>query len=108
MIVNIANEAHFNEVISTNILVLADFYADWCEPCKWLDKILVDLDPHLENIAPIIKINTEILTDLRVKNSINSVPVLILLKDGREVWRLNGFLTTNQLLDKVMEFSRGT
>lgn len=108
MIVNIANEAHFNEVISTHNLILADFYADWCEPCKWLDKILIDLAPLLQNAAEIIKIDTEKLTDLRQQNLINNVPVLILYKEGIEVWRINGFLTTNQLLEKVMEFSRGT
>lgn len=108
MTINIETKEQFTEVITGNPLVLVDFYADWCEPCKWLDKVLSELERELGNTAVVLKVNTENMPSLTTENQIQSVPVLILFKNGKEVWRMNGFLMANQLLEKISEFSRET
>ncbi len=94
----------FEKIISSPTPVLIDFYADWCEPCKWLDPVLDDLEKKLENKIVIHKINIDEFEDLRLQNQIMSVPVLILFKNGQPLWRMNGFLYAKELAEKIKEF----
>lgn len=98
----------FYATLSTNKLVLADFYADWCAPCKWLDPILDNLEKSIPESCSIIKVDIEKLTDLATEFHIKSVPVLIVFKNGFEVWRLNGFLFEDELRKVLFDFSRET
>ena len=92
------------EVIRENSLVLVDFYADWCEPCKWLDQILRSLEPKLEGVVSIIKVDIELHQSLKERFFIMGIPVLMLFKNGVEVWRMNGFLAENELFEKLQSF----
>lgn len=95
----------FDVVVSGNSsLVLVDFYADWCEPCKWLDQILVDIEPQLMEKADILKVDIEAFPAIKERFDIRGIPVLMLFKDGKEVWRMNGFLAGNELLAKIETF----
>jgi thioredoxin 1 len=108
MSIEIDSEDAFRDVLLDTDLLLADFYAGWCEPCKWLDLILDSMENELPKGSRIIKIDVEKQLELASKFEIRSVPVLILFKNGHEVWRINGFLMKEGLLQKLDEFSRGT
>lgn len=108
MPIDIDSEATFHDALLASNLVLADFFADWCEPCKWLDLILESMENELPSGSNIIKIDVEKQLELVSKFEIRSVPVLIIFKNGIEVWRMNGFLMKDGLLQKLEEFSRGT
>ena len=108
MPLEIESEDVFHDTLSAAPLVLADFFADWCEPCKWLDLILESLENEVPIGTVIIKINVEKQLSLSEIFSIRSVPVLIIFKNGQEIWRMNGFLMKDDLLQKLVEFSRGT
>ncbi len=108
MPINIEAENQFHQTLSASKMVLADFYADWCEPCKWLAIILESMELDLPVGTKIVKIDVEKHTELGSIYGIKSVPVLILFKNGIEVWRMNGFLLKDELLEKITEFSRGT
>lgn len=73
-------------------LVLVDFYADWCGPCKALAPILEEL----EDIS-VLKVNTEEHTDLAVSFGVMSIPTLILFKDGEQVGKNVGFMNKEEL-----------
>ena len=73
-------------------LVLVDFYADWCGPCKALAPILEEL----EDIS-VLKVNTEEHTDLAVSFGVMSIPTLILFKDGEQVGKNVGFMSKEEL-----------
>ena len=94
----------FEKIISSPTPVLIDFYADWCEPCKWLEPVLDDLQKRLNNKIAIHKIDIEKFPDLRLRNQIMSVPVLMLFKDGKLLWRMNGFLYAKDLAEKIKKF----
>ena len=83
---------------------IIDFYADWCEPCKWLDVILNSIEPRVEGLVSIVKVDIEVFHDLKERFHIRGIPVLILFKQGIEVWRINGFLAENELVDKLKSF----
>jgi thioredoxin 1 len=89
--------------IESEKCVLVDFYADWCEPCKWLEDILVQLKPRVKNYVSISKINIEKAEGVAEKFNVRSVPVLILFKNGNPVWRINGFLTEDELEKLILE-----
>ena len=85
-------------------LCLVDFYADWCEPCKWLSELLDLIFPDISSMCGIIKIDIDKSPELKSHFKIRSVPVLILFKNGEEVWRINGFLSAPDLKNKIKSF----
>ena len=94
----------FEKIISSPTPVLIDFYADWCEPCKWLEPVLEDLQKRLTNKITIHKIDIEQYPNLRLQNRVMSVPVLMLFKDGKLLWRMNGFLYAKELEEKLKDY----
>lgn len=95
----------FNNLLLENRLVLVDFYADWCEPCKMLDTILEEVKGRFGKNLFIQKIDVDSSVELSKGFSVMSVPVLALFKDGILVWRMNGFMMTNELTQKIREFT---
>ncbi len=85
------------EIVQKHEVVLVDFYADWCEPCKWLNPILEELPSKLEREIFIHKINIDEHVTLAAAHQIKSVPVLMLFVNGENVWRMNGFLYAKEL-----------
>ncbi len=86
--------------------VLIDFYADWCEPCKWLDPILEEVLRGIRINLSIVKINTDTHLSITQKFDVRSIPVLLFFVDGKQMWRMNGFLTTRELIQKLEQVSR--
>ena len=95
-------------ILATKKLVLVDFYADWCEPCKWLDDILDEVEEGCSVSLSVLKIDVESFPELATNYDIKSVPVLLLFKDNHLVWRINGFLFASDLVAKIETISRGT
>ena len=75
---------------AANGLVLLDFYADWCGPCKMLTPVLEGLEGKNRNVK-FLKINIDECRTIASYYGIFSIPTLILLKNGNEVNRIVGF-----------------
>ena len=80
---------------------LVDFYADWCEPCKWLEPILDEMKKHFGEKIIFEKVNIDEQPELAASLHILSVPTLILYKDDREVWRKRGFDIATKMIAEV-------
>ena len=96
MAVNITLTNFADEVLHCDKTVLADFYADWCGPCKMQAPILEEFEKENANIK-CVKINTEENLDLSMTYGIMSIPTLIVFKDGKEVNRALGVRNKNEL-----------
>lgn len=83
------DDSNFAEMTSKG-LVLVDFYADWCGPCKMLAPIIDDVASQVEGKASIVKVDVDQAQQTAAKFSVTSIPTLILLKDGSEVARVVG------------------
>ena len=80
----IVNSNEFRNEISEGV-VLVDFFATWCGPCKMLGPVLEDLGKELEGKAKIIKVDIDQSGDLADEFRISSVPTMILFKDNKIV-----------------------
>jgi len=72
-----------NEVINSNLLVLIDFWAEWCGPCKQVAPILDEINKEIGDKIKIVKINIDQNPNIPNKYGIQSIPTLIILKKGK-------------------------
>ncbi len=94
----------FNDVISTNKPVLVDFFATWCGPCKMMHPVLEQLKTTYGDKIRIIKIDIDKNSAIASQYQIQSVPTLILFKNGNIVWRQSGAIPLNELQNIIAQF----
>ena len=85
---------NLDELVNDGI-VLVDFYADWCGPCKMLGRVLEDMD------LSVIKVNTDQHTELAQKFGVMSIPTVVIYKDGKEVDKFIGFRSKTEIEEIV-------
>ncbi|MGM0608430.1 MAG: thioredoxin [Candidatus Muiribacteriota bacterium] len=82
LILYVTSEEDFDNVIKENKLVVADFYADWCPPCKVLAPILEEVAADFENQVKVIKIDVDNNQELAKRFEVSAIPTIIYFKDG--------------------------
>ena len=90
-----AKTDNFNETISSG-LVLVDFYADWCGPCKMIAPVLEQIAGERADLK-IVKLNVDEESQVAQKFGVMSIPTLILFKDGTQIAQTLGFKPKDQL-----------
>lgn len=78
----IKSSEEFKEILKSEEIVLADFYADWCGPCKMLSPIIDEIANEKSDEINVCKINVDENPDLAQEYSVQSIPTLISFKDG--------------------------
>lgn len=98
------NSNNFNEEITnTDKLVLIDFYATWCGPCKMLSPVISEIANEYSESVKVCKVNIDESQDLALKYNIMSVPTLIFLKNGKVVKSSVGFYPKAKLDSIIKE-----
>jgi len=91
----------FKNIITSNNLVLIDFYADWCGPCKMLAPILKEVKEALGDAIKIVKIDVDKNQSIASKYQIKGVPTMLLFKNGKQVWRQSGVLQKTDIIKVI-------
>lgn len=94
------DEENFDTFIKNGV-VLVDFFAEWCAPCKMLTPILVELSRKMEGKVTIAKLDVDSAQNTAGTYRVTSVPTLILFKNGKEINRVVG-LKDAETLQKML------
>ena len=101
MAIHFTDENFNQEVLSSEIPVLVDFYADWCGPCKMLAPTIEELAVELEGEVVVAKLDVDQAQDIAMKYGVMSIPTMVLFKNGEEVRRTVGFQPKARILDFI-------
>ena len=93
-----------NEVINSNQLVLVDFFATWCQPCKMMHPILEQVKEVLGDRIRIIKVDVDKNDAIANQYRIQSIPTLMLFRQGEQLWRTSGVVQKAELLATIDPF----
>ncbi|MBO5918204.1 MAG: thioredoxin [Oscillospiraceae bacterium] len=95
----------FEKALASGQLMMVDFWADWCGPCKMLAPVIEGLGDDYEGKAIVGKINVDEEQELAIRYGVMSIPTVIFFKDGEEVERKVGVLpgtAFTQVLDSYL------
>jgi thioredoxin 1 len=97
----ITDEQFDAEVLKSDKLVLVDFWAPWCGPCRALAPILSDLAKERQDAIKVVKVNVDEQQTHAQILGIMTIPTLVLFKDGQPVDRLLGGYPKRMIVDRV-------
>jgi len=93
-----ANQEEFQNIIdSEEGIVLVDFWAEWCGPCRMLGPILEDVSEEVENVT-IIKVNVDDNSELSAKYGVRSIPVVMAFDKGEVVDKFVGLKKKEEII----------
>lgn len=97
-------KGNFQQIISDSRPVVVDFHALWCGPCKVQSPVLKELAGELGDKIKVIKIDVDQNNALAAQYQVQSVPTLIVFKNGSPVWRQSGVATKAVLLNVLQQY----
>ena len=100
----LVTDNNFEEVISNNSLVLIDFWAEWCGPCRAIAPILDDIAAEHGAKLKIVKLNTDEESAIAIKYGVTSIPMLNVYVNGEVVKTIIGAKPKPALLKELEGF----
>ncbi|MCI1735300.1 MAG: thioredoxin [Bacilli bacterium] len=93
------NDAEFNAAKASKKYLVVDFFATWCGPCRMLAPITEELSEDFKDKADFYKIDVDENAESAAEFNVESIPLLVIIKDGKEVARHVGFETKYAIRD---------
>jgi thioredoxin len=91
----------FNNLINSSKTVLVDFGAEWCPPCKKMEPALKSLEANNPGKFSLVKVDGGNDEEIMKAYKVTALPVFILFKDGKQVWRKNGVAEEKEIADQL-------
>jgi thioredoxin 1 len=96
-------KANFDSIINDIKPVVVDFHALWCGPCKAQSPILKEVASELGDRVRVIKIDVDQNNEIASRYQIQSVPTLMIFKNGNLLWKHSGVVSKNQLVSVLKQ-----
>ncbi|MFP4623772.1 MAG: thioredoxin [Gemmatimonadota bacterium] len=90
-------------VKGTDVPVVVDFYADWCQPCKMMAPVLDRLAREKQGEVLVAKLDTDANPTMAVHYGIRGIPTLIVFREGRE-WKRQTGVVRPEVLEEMLDF----
>jgi thioredoxin len=91
----------YNELLNTDKIVLIDFYAEWCAPCKKMTPFLIKMQKEMADKVTIVRLNADENKTLISQLKIEELPTLFIYKDNKILWKHSGFISEEDLTKKL-------
>ena len=96
-------EAEFDEVVlGSDLPVLVDFWAPWCNPCKMLGPVIDEIADEVDGKALVCKVNIDEESNLAMEYRVMSIPTLLYFKDGKVINQMVGVRPKEELLENLL------
>jgi len=92
------------ELINSDTPTLVDFFAEWCGPCKTMKPVLEELKQKVGDKATILKIDVDKNPVIASQFAIQSIPTIIIFKNGNVVWRQMGAVPATVLEKQLQQY----
>jgi len=102
--IKVLNAKNF-KTLTRRGLVLVDFWAAWCGPCKMLAPVLNDIADNNTDQLAVAKLNVDQYQQVAAKLKIRNLPTMVLFKDGVEVKRISGFKNKKAIMKEIAQYA---
>jgi thioredoxin 1 len=97
----IATNTSFDELLQSEKLVIVDFWATWCGPCRMLSPLLDEVEAEMEDQVEVVKVNVDDADEIAMRYRIMSIPTLLFFKNGQQVDKTVGAMPKPALVEKI-------
>ena len=97
----IATNTSFDDLLQGEKLVIVDFWATWCGPCRMLSPVLDEVEEEMSDKIQVVKVNVDDADEIAMRYRIMSIPTLVFFKNGQMVDRTVGAMPKNALVDRI-------
>ena len=97
----IATNTSFDALLESDKLVIVDFWAVWCGPCRMLSPLLDEVEEEMADKITVVKVNVDDADEVAAQFRIMSIPTLLFFKNGQLVDKTVGAMPKSTLVDKI-------
>ena len=97
----IATNTSFDELLQSEKLVIVDFWATWCGPCRMLSPLLDEIEEEMSDKITVVKVNVDDADEIAMRYRIMSIPTLLFFKNGQLVDKTVGAMPKRTLVEKI-------
>ena len=97
----IATNTNFDGLLESEKLVIVDFWATWCGPCRMLSPLLDEVEEEMADKITVVKVNVDDADEIAMRYRIMSIPTLVFIKNGQMVDRTVGAMPKSALVQRI-------
>lgn len=90
-----------DEILNAEGLVVADFWAPWCGPCRKLSPVLDEIEKSFDGKIKLVKINADESLEILKKFSVSGLPSILVFKDGEAIERMAGMIPKSTIVSNI-------